>query len=114
MKHQKPKKKNDADFAVKIVIVGNSGVGKTNILYRFCNNEFKANYVSTIGVDFKNKIIDVKGVKIKLQIWDTAGQERFKNVNQMYFRGAMGVILAYSITDSKSFSALEGWIKQIN
>ena len=107
------KKNNDADYTVKIVIVGDSGVGKTNILCRFCDNQFKANYVSTIGVDFKNKIIQVDGMKIRLQIWDTAGQERFKNINQTYFKGAIGVILSYSITDSQSFSSLEGWIKQI-
>ncbi len=108
------KKNNDADYTVKIVIVGDSGVGKTNILYRFCDNEFKTTYVSTVGVDFKNKIIQVDGQKIRLQIWDTAGQERFKNINQTYFKGAMGIILAYSITDPQSFNSLETWIKQIN
>ncbi len=68
------KKNNDADYTVKIVIVGDSGVGKTNILYRFCEGQFKDTYVSTVGVDFKNKIIQVDGMKIRLQIWDTAGQ----------------------------------------
>lgn len=68
------KKTNEADYTVKIVIVGDSGVGKTNILCRFCDNEFKSTYVSTVGVDFKNKIIQVDKQKIRLQIWDTAGQ----------------------------------------
>ena len=85
------------------MIVGDSGVGKTNILFRFCNDEFKTTYVATIGVDFKNKVINVDGAKIKLQIWDTAGQERFKNINQTYFKGAMAVVLAYSVTDPQSF-----------
>ena len=97
------KKKDDSDYTVKIVIVGDSGVGKTNILFRFCDNEVKTTYVSTIGVDFKNKIIPVGDAKIKLQIWDTAGQERFKNINQTYFKGAMAVILTYSIIDEQSF-----------
>ena len=71
----KPKKKNqDCDVTVKIVIVGDSGVGKTNILCRYCEDDFKPSYVSTIGVDFKLKIVQVEGVRIKLQIWDTAGQ----------------------------------------
>ena len=98
------KKKDDSDFTVKIVIIGDSGVGKTNILLRFCDNQFKTNYTSTIGVDFKIKIIPVEDVKIKLQIWDTAGQERFKNVNQTYYKGAIAVLLVYSIDDEKSFS----------
>lgn len=97
------KKKDNSDYTVKIVIVGDSGVGKTNILFRFCDNEFKTTYVATIGVDFKNKIIQVGDAKIRLQIWDTAGQERFKNINQTYFKGAMAVILVYSVTDPQSY-----------
>jgi len=68
------KKKDDSDVIVKIVIIGDSGVGKTNILVRFCDNDFKINYSATIGVDFKIKVINIEGIKIKLQIWDTAGQ----------------------------------------
>lgn len=68
------KQKEEADYTVKIVIVGNSGVGKTKILLRFCENQYKASYVATIGVDFKTKILKVGDTKIKLQIWDTAGQ----------------------------------------
>lgn len=70
----KPKKKNDCDYLVKAVIIGDSGVGKTNILLRYCDNDFRPTYASTIGVDFKIKIIKVNEFKIKLQIWDTAGQ----------------------------------------
>lgn len=91
------------DYSAKVIIVGDGGVGKTNILYRFCSNEYKPSLVSTIGVDFRNKNIDVEDKKIKLQLWDTAGQERFKNVNQTYFKGAMAVILTYSITNRDSF-----------
>ena len=97
------KKKDDSDYIVKIVIIGDSGVGKTNILVRFCENDFKISYSATIGVDFKIKVINVEGVKIKLQIWDTAGQQRYKNINQTYYKGAIGVILVYSITDLQSF-----------
>jgi len=73
-------------------------VGKTNILFRFCENTFKNSYVATIGVDFKIKTINAKGTRIKLQIWDTAGQERFRNIAQTYYKGAAGIILTYSIT----------------
>jgi Ras-related protein Rab-8A len=95
------------------VIIGDSGVGKTNVLLRFCDDEFKLNYVATIGVDFKVKTINVDGKKIKLQIWDTAGQDRFKNINQTYYKGAIGVVLVYSITDLNSFNNVKNWIKQI-
>lgn len=84
---------------VKLIIIGDSGVGKTNVLMRFCDSEFKENYVATIGVDFKVKILQVEDKRIKLQIWDTAGQERFKNITQTYYKGAVGIILTYSVTD---------------
>lgn len=73
-------------------------MGKTNILFRFCENKFKQNYVATIGVDFKIKTMTVKDQRIKLQIWDTAGQERFRNVTQAYYKGAAGILLVYSIS----------------
>ena len=98
------KKKDDSDYIVKVVIIGDSGVGKTNILMRFCDNDFKTNYSATIGVDFKIKAVHVNGKKIKLQIWDTAGQERYKNINKTYFSGAAAIILTYSLDDSKSFT----------
>ncbi len=102
----KNKKEEPVDYTAKIIIVGDAGVGKTNILYRFCNNEYKPSLVSTVGVDFRNKSMEVEGKKLKLQIWDTAGQERFKNVNQTYFKGARAVILAYSITNLESFQSI--------
>lgn len=97
-----------------MIIIGDSGVGKTNVLMRFCDSEFKENYVATIGVDFKVKIIQVEDKRIKLQIWDTAGQERFKNITQTYYKGAVGIILTYSVTDEHSFENIEKWITQIN
>jgi Ras-related protein Rab-8A len=87
----------------KVIIIGDSGVGKTNIITRFCENNFKDSYVATIGVDFKIKTITVGNRKYKLQIWDTAGQERFKNITQTYYKGAAGIILTYSISDRNSF-----------
>ena len=84
--------------SLKLIIIGDCGVGKTNMLVRFCENTFKPNYIATIGVDFKIKTISVGKQRIKLQIWDTAGQERFRNVTQAYYKGAAGIILVYSIT----------------
>ena len=91
----KPKKKTDCDFVVKAVIIGDSGVGKTNILLRYCDNCFKPAYSSTIGVDFKIKTLQVEELKIKLQIWDTAGQEKFKNLSTTFYKGALIIILTY-------------------
>jgi Ras-related protein Rab-8A len=100
-----PKKEEEKySCTVKLIIIGDSSVGKTNILLRFCDNEFKPSHVATIGVDFKIKTIQVDDKRIKLQIWDTAGQERFKNINQTYYKGAIGIILTYSITDLTSFN----------
>ena len=98
----------------KVIIIGDSGVGKTNLITRFCENSFKDSYVATIGVDFKIKTLSVGDRRYKLQIWDTAGQERFKNITQTYYKGAAGIILAYSISDRNSFENVERWINQID
>lgn len=88
-------------------------MGKTNLLTKFCDGVFKDSYVATIGVDFKLKTIQVGESKVKLQIWDTAGQERFRNITQTYYKGAAGIILAYSINNKQSFKNIASWIKQI-
>lgn len=110
----KPKKKANCDYVVKAVVIGDSGVGKTNILLRYCDGCFKPNYTSTVGVDFKIKTIQVEDLKIKLQIWDTAGQEKFKNISSTFYKGAMIIILAYAIDHAPSFANVENWIKQIH
>lgn len=106
-------KSGEHDFLAKVIIIGDSGVGKTNLLTKFCDGVFKDSYVATIGVDFKLKTIKVEESKVKLQIWDTAGQERFRNITQTYYKGAAGIILAYSINNKQSFKSINGWIKQI-
>jgi small GTP-binding protein len=115
------KKNEPQTYTVKLIVIGDSGVGKTNILLRYCDSDFKSNYVATIGVDFKVKPIAVDGRKLKLQIWDTAGQERFKTINQAYYKGAAGIVLVYSVTDPNSFENIcnsnrhvENWVKQIH
>ena len=99
------------DYLAKAIIVGDSAVGKSNILLRYVKHEFRASHITTIGVDFRVKTIQVENCKIKMQIWDTAGQERFKAITQTYFRGAHGALLVYSVDNKKSFRNIEGWIK---
>lgn len=97
----------------KIIIIGDSGVGKTNLLTKFCEGLFKETYVATIGVDFKLKTMTIDDCKVKLQIWDTAGQERFRNITQTYYKGASGIILTYGINNKQSFKNIHIWVKQI-
>ena len=106
-------KQNEHDFLAKVITIGDSGVGKTNLLTKFCDGVFKDSYVATIGVDFKLKTINVDDAKVKLQIWDTAGQERFRNITQTYYKGAAGIILAYAVNNKQSFKNIGSWIKQI-
>ena len=81
------------DFVIKLLLIGDSGVGKSCLLVRFSDDAFSASYITTIGIDFKIRTIELDGKRIKLQIWDTAGQERFKTITTAYYRGAMGILL---------------------
>ncbi|CAL8247253.1 unnamed protein product [Lota lota] len=101
------------DFLFKLLLIGDSGVGKTCLIIRFAEDNFNSTYISTIGIDFKVKTIEIDGKKVKLQVWDTAGQERFKTITTAYYRGAMGIILVYDITDDKSFENIQNWMKSI-
>jgi Ras-related protein Rab-10 len=102
------------DHLFKILLIGDSGVGKTCILCRFSDDSFNPSFISTIGIDFKMKTIELNGKKIKLQIWDTAGQERFYTITSTYYRGAMGIMLVYDITDGKSFDSIGKWLRNID
>ncbi|XP_012369872.1 ras-related protein Rab-13 [Octodon degus] len=101
------------DHLFKLLLIGDSGVGKTCLIIRFAEDNFNSTYISTIGIDFKIRTVDIEGKKIKLQVWDTAGQERFKTITTAYYRGAMGIILVYDITDEKSFENIQTWMKSI-
>uniref|UniRef100_A0A8C6TUX5 Ras-related protein Rab-13 n=1 Tax=Neogobius melanostomus TaxID=47308 RepID=A0A8C6TUX5_9GOBI len=102
------------DFLYKLLLIGDSGVGKTCLIIRFAEDNFNSTYISTIGIDFKVKTIDVDGKKVKLQVWDTAGQERFKTITTAYYRGPWwGIILVYDITDEKSYENIQNWMKSI-
>nr|XP_042135362.1 ras-related protein Rab-13 isoform X1 [Peromyscus maniculatus bairdii] len=101
------------DHLFKLLLIGDSGVGKTCLIIRFAEDNFNSTYISTIGIDFKIRTVEIEGKRIKLQVWDTAGQERFKTITTAYYRGAMGIILVYDITDEKSFENIQNWMKSI-
>ena len=111
------------DYLFKLLLIGNSSVGKSSLLFRFVENVWDDSFVPTIGVDFvsiyyiykfqKLKTLEVNGKKVKLQIWDTAGQERFKNITASYYRGGNGVLVVYDITERESFENLNSWLIEI-
>lgn len=105
---------NSYNLLYKIIIIGDSNVGKSSLVLRYCDNKFIQNFISTIGIDFKIKTIEIDGMKIKVQIWDTAGQERFRSISKAYYRGSHGIILVYDVTDKQSFNNLKIWINQLN
>ncbi|KAH3732678.1 small GTP binding protein RAB8 [Pelomyxa schiedti] len=101
------------DFLFKILLVGESAVGKTALMGRFTDNYFDETFTSTIGVDFRLKSLNINDKLVKLQIWDTAGQERFRNITNSYFRGAHGVLIVYDVTNLSSFEKVQYWLKEL-
>ncbi|KAG1931815.1 RAB GTPASE B18 [Pimephales promelas] len=99
---------------LKILIIGESGVGKSSLLLRFTDDTFDPEIGATIGVDFKVKTLAVDGNRAKLAIWDTAGQERFRTLTPSYYRGAQGVILVYDVSRRETFSKLENWLNELD
>jgi len=98
----------------KIVLTGDSGVGKSCLLLRFADDSYTESYISTIGVDFRFREVTIDGKRIKLQIWDTAGQERFRTITSAYYRGAHGILIVYDTTSYNSFSNVQQWLDEIN
>jgi Ras-related protein Rab-1A len=105
--------KDSYDMVLKIVMVGDSGVGKSSLLVRYSDDIFDQNYIATIGVDFRIKTVERNGKIVKLQIWDTAGQDRFKTITQSYYRGAHACMLCFDLTDKLSFENLNTWISEV-
>ncbi|KAG2218953.1 hypothetical protein INT45_004645 [Circinella minor] len=101
------------DYLFKLLLIGDSGVGKSCLLLRFADDTYTESYISTIGVDFKIRTIELEGKTVKLQIWDTAGQERFRTITSSYYRGAHGIIVVYDVTDQDSFNNIQMWLREI-
>ena len=102
------------DYLIKLLLIGDSGVGKSCLLLRFSEDSFTPSFITTIGIDFKIRTVEIDGKKIKLQIWDTAGQERFRTITTAYYRGAMGILLVYDVTEEKSFLSIRNWIANVD
>jgi len=103
----------DYDYLFKIVLIGDSGVGKSSLMLRFGEDQYSDQYISTIGVDFKIKEVELDGKSVRMQIWDTAGQERFRTITCSYYRTAHGIIVCYDVTDRESFSNVKQWLHEI-
>ncbi|XP_019169012.1 PREDICTED: ras-related protein RABA2a-like [Ipomoea nil] len=101
------------DYLFKVVLIGDSGVGKSNLLSRFTRNEFCLESKSTIGVEFATRTLQVEGRTVKAQIWDTAGQERYRAITSAYYRGALGALLVYDVTKPTSFENISRWLKEL-
>ena len=102
------------DLKFKIIVIGESRVGKTSLIKRYTKDQFGGVYLTTVGIDFQDKIIEIEDKKVKLQVWDTAGQERFRNVAKNYFQSTQGFLLVFDITDKESFQKLNDfWIGQL-
>ncbi|KAL6570639.1 Ras-related protein Rab-11B [Orobanche gracilis] len=104
---------DDYDYLFKLVLIGDSGVGKSNLLSRFARNEFSLESKSTIGVEFATRSIRVNDKIVKAQIWDTAGQERYRAITSAYYRGAVGALLVYDVTRHVTFENVERWLKEL-
>eukprot|EP00227_Mantoniella_beaufortii_P005489 CAMPEP_0197608396 /NCGR_PEP_ID=MMETSP1326-20131121/48992_1 /TAXON_ID=1155430 /ORGANISM="Genus nov. species nov., Strain RCC2288" /LENGTH=127 /DNA_ID=CAMNT_0043176593 /DNA_START=131 /DNA_END=511 /DNA_ORIENTATION=- len=104
---------DDHDYLFKIVLIGDTAVGKSNLLSRFTRDEFNLESKTTIGVEFATKTVEIDAKIIKSQIWDTAGQERYRAITSAYYRGAVGALLVYDISNHSTFENVERWLKEL-
>src|SRR5437899_8952112 len=102
------------DYQLKLLLLGDSGVGKTSLLAKFTEDVFTPSYISTIGIDFKIKTLEINDKIVKLNLWDSAGQERFRSITKAYYRGCHGLLLVYDLTDLRSFENVAHWIEEID
>jgi small GTP-binding protein len=104
---------NGYDMIFKIVLIGDTSVGKTNILSKYLSNEFDPDSKATVGVEFGTRDFQIENNKVKVQIWDTAGQERYRSITNAYYKGAKGSLLVYDITNPKTFENLDKWLSDL-
>ena len=107
-KHEKPR------TVIRLLMIGDSSVGKTSLVVRYDEDSFSTMFMTTIGVDYRDKLVTIDGQAIKLQIWDTAGQERFRTITSAYYRGADGIIMVYDVTSAESFDHVADWLTEVN
>ena len=105
--------KESYDFLFKLILIGDSSVGKSNILLKYLKGEFDQNSKATVGVEFGTKNIEIKNKKVKIQIWDTAGQERYRSITSAYYKGAKGAFIVYDITRKNTFDNIDKWISDL-
>lgn len=98
--------------SLKVLVLGEAGVGKSSLMLRFTEEKFSSDILPTVGIDFRVKVVEHRGYSVKLAIWDTAGQERFRNITAAYYRGAQAVVLVYDITNRRSFEKIGGWLEE--
>lgn len=101
------------DVLLRLMLLGDSGVGKTCLLWRFTDDDYHPSHISTIGIDFKMKTLDIDGIRVRVQIWDTAGQERYQTVTKQYYRRAQGILLVYDVTNEHSFQHITKWASDV-
>ena len=99
---------------IRVQMIGDSAVGKTSLVIRFDEDSFSTKFITTIGVDYRDKLVTIEDAPIKLQIWDTAGQERFRTISSTYYRGAHGIIVVYDVTEMESFNNVKQWLHEID
>jgi small GTP-binding protein len=99
---------------IKLLLIGESAVGKSCLLLRFAENKFQESFLSTIGIDFKVRHVEINDAKVKLQIWDTAGQEKFRTITKAYYRGAHGIMLIFDVTQVDTFNQTRQWMQSIH
>ncbi|CAI7998029.1 Ras-related protein Rab-15 [Geodia barretti] len=101
------------DCLVKVLLCGDSGVGKTCLISQFTDGQVRKSHITTIGIDFKLKTLNVDGKRLRMQIWDTAGQERFETLTAQYYRRAQGIMLVYDVTKERTFTNVSKWLRNI-
>lgn len=102
------------EYLFKIVVIGDSAVGKSNLLSRFARDEFDLHSKATVGVEFQTQVVEIEGKEVKAQVWDTAGQERFRAVTSAYYRGAVGALIVYDISRKTTFESIKRWLEELN
>nr|AFZ78867.1 Ras-related protein [Coptotermes formosanus] len=102
------------EYSIKLILIGDSSVGKTSLIMRYIDDKFSPNNLSTIGVDFKTKYLEIDGHQVKVQVWDTAGQEQFRAITRAYYRNSNGILIVFDLTNRETFNQVKVWLQSIH